>query len=123
MEPTDGRFVIYPEDLVLLTSLEWISLPNNLVARVIARHSFNRLGLVVVGNAGTVEPGFKGFLTIAVKNVGKMPVIIYPEMSICKLMFEDMTSNVDKSYDLVDGSKYQDQKGPVTSKFHVEKKD
>lgn len=121
IEPEDGRFIIYPEDLVLIPSMEWISMPNDIVARVVARHSFNRLGLVVVGNAGTIEPGFKGFLTIAIKNVGRTPVILYPEMPICKLMFEDMSSSVKIPYGMLEKSKYQEQKGPTTSKLHLEK--
>tara|TARA_Y100000034_G_scaffold40026_2_gene49317 strand:- start:10582 stop:11145 length:564 start_codon:yes stop_codon:yes gene_type:complete len=120
-EPEDGRFIIYPEDMILIPSLEWINMPNDLVARVVARHSFNRLGLVVVGNAGTIEPGFKGFLTIAVKNVGKTPVILYPEMAICKLMFENMSSCAKIPYGMLEKSKYQEQEGPTMSKLHLEK--
>ncbi len=120
-EPEDGRFIIYPEDMILIPSLEWIGVPNDMVARVVARHSFNRMGLVVVGNAGTVEPGFKGFLTIAIKNVGKTPIILYPEMPICKLMFENMSSCVKIPYGMLEKSRYQEQKGPTESRLHMEK--
>ena len=123
IEPTNGKFRIKPGDLILVTCLEWLSIPRNLVARIISRSSLSRLGIVILGTSGTVEPGFKGFLTIAIENVGRTPVILYPEMSFCQLVLETLSSSAEVSYEERRSSKYHEQKGPIPSRMFLEKKE
>ncbi len=123
VEPEEGRFILYPDQLVLATTLERIEMPEDLVARLESRSSLTRLGLVILGTSGSVEPGFRGHLTIPIMNIGKLPIILYPEMCFCKLAFEKMTTKAATPYHIRRTSKYIDQKGPVASRLHMEKKD
>lgn len=122
IDPEEGKFIIYPDQLVLATTLERIEMPENLVARLESRSSLTRLGLIILGTSGSVEPGFKGHLTIPIMNTGKLPVLLYPEMCFCKLAFETMTTQAATPYHARKTSKYHEQVGPVASRLHMEKK-
>jgi len=122
-EPEEGRFILYPDQLILATTLERIEMPEDLVGRLESRSSLTRLGLVILGTSGSVEPGFKGALTIPIMNIGKLPVVLYPEMCFCKLAFETMTTHAVKPYHARKTSKYHEQEGPVASRLHMEKKE
>ena len=106
VEPEDGRFILYPDQLVLVTSLERIEMPDNLIARLESRSSLTSLGIVILGTSGSIEPGFRGYLTIPIMNTGKLPVILYPEMCFAKLVFETMTTPAATPYDKRESSKY-----------------
>ncbi len=123
VEPEDGRFIIEPGQVVLASTLERIELPEHLVARLESRSSLTRLGLVILGTSGSVEPGFRGHLTIPIINTGKLPILMYPEMCFCKLAFETMSTKAATPYYARESSKYVDQKGPVASRLHMEKKE
>lgn len=122
IEPEEGRFILYPDQLVLASTLERIEMPEDLMARLESRSSLTRLGLVILGTSGSVDPGFRGHLTIPIINSGKLPIILYPEMCFCKLVFETMSGKAATPYHARKSSKYVDQKGPVASRLHLEKK-
>ena len=121
VRPENGKFIIKPGEFVLCSSLEYVSLPEDLAARLLSRNSLNRLGIILVGTAGMIEPGFEGNLTFAIGNVSRTPVILYPEMHFCKLVFETLTSSAEVPYYKQKGSKYNKQKGPVASRLHLER--
>ena len=123
IEPEEGRFIIYPDQLVLASTLEKIEMPDNLVAKLESRSSLTRLGLIILGTSGSVEPGFRGHLTIPLMNVGKLPIILYPEMCFCKLAFETMSTEAVIPYHARESSKYREQKGPVGSRLYRERKE
>lgn len=121
IEPRNGRFIIQPGELILANSLERIELPDDLVARLIPRNSFNRIGLFLLSSSGTIEPGFKGHLTLAIENIGKIPIILYPGMSFCKLAFEAMSSCAEIPYGKRNKPKYQEQSKPGENRLYLEK--
>lgn len=65
------KFLIYPGQLVLTTSLEYIRLPENIYAEVITRSSYNRLGIRI---STTLQPGFRGCVPIEIANDSNNPV-------------------------------------------------
>lgn len=64
-------FLIYPNQIVLATSLEYIGLPNNIYADVIGRSSYNRLG---IGVGSMFQPGFRGCLSLELSNHSNNPI-------------------------------------------------
>lgn len=98
IEPKNGRFIIPPDELILATTMEKVELPEDIAARLIPRNSLSQLGIFLLSGSGTIEPGFKGNLTMAIINSAKVPVILYPGMPFCKLVFECMSSCAEKPY-------------------------
>jgi dCTP deaminase len=110
-------FIVQPNDFVLGVTLEKITLPNDLVARVEGRSSLGRLGIVIHSTAGFVDPGFSGTITLEITNINRMPVALYPGMRVCQLAFESMTSPAEVDYSQKKTMKYQGQVFPEESRI------
>lgn len=111
---TGEPFIVHPHELVLATTLERVSLPDDLLGRLEGRSSLGRLGIIVHSTASVFHPGWDGTATMELGNLGVMPVALYPRMRICSFTFERMSSPVEQPY----GSgtnKYQGQAGPLPS--------
>lgn len=115
-------FIIHPGDFVLGTTLEWVELPPDLVARVEGRSSLGRLAVVVHATAGFIDPGFQGAITLELSNLGRMPVALKPGMRICQIAVYEMTSPAERPYGPARGSKYQGQRGPTASRVHEDRR-
>ncbi len=112
-------FVIRPGEFVLANTLETITLPDDLVARLDGRSSLGRLGLLVHATAGYVDPGWSGKLTLELSNVSPMPIAVYPGMKVCQISFLRLSTPVDRPYGSPGlGSKYQGQQEPTPSRIH-----
>lgn len=61
-----------------------------LAARIEGKSSFARCGLLVHFTAPTVHAGWKGRLTLEIKNLGSNPVTLYQGMPICQLILEEV---------------------------------
>ena len=115
----DEPFVLHPGEFVLGQTLEWVELPNDLVARLEGKSSLGRLGLLIHSTAGYVDPGWKGNLTLELSNVANLPIALYFGMKIGQISFFKMSSPVDRPYGSPSlGSKYQGQSEPTASAFH-----
>jgi dCTP deaminase len=115
----DEPFILHPGEFVLGQTVEWVELPNDLVARLEGKSSLGRLGLLIHSTAGYVDPGWKGNLTLELSNVANLPIALYYGMRIGQISFFRMSSPVDRPYGSADlGSKYQGQSEPTASAFH-----
>ena len=114
------RFIIQPGDFVLATTIEEIEVPDDLTGRLEGRSSIGRLGIVIHSTAANIECGFKGHITLELANMGKLPVALYPEMRICSISFEELTSPAEVPYYKKKHAKYVGQKGPGESKISAE---
>ncbi len=115
----DEPFVLHPGEFVLGQTLEWVELPNDLVARLEGKSSLGRLGLLIHSTAGYVDPGWRGNLTLELSNVANLPIALYFGMKIGQISFFKMSSPVERPYGSKDlGSKYQGQSEPTASAFH-----
>ena len=63
-------------------TLERVTLPDDLVARLEGKSSLGRLGLLIHSTAGFVDAGFSGNLTLELSNVANLPITIYEGMPI-----------------------------------------
>ena len=116
----DGEpFVLHPADFVLGTTFELVTVPHNLVCRIEGKSSIGRLGLLIHTTAGFVDPGFSGHVTLEFANLANMPMRLYPGMKIGQLSFMYLDKAALAPYGSgATGSKYQDQTGPVASRYH-----
>jgi dCTP deaminase len=117
-------FILHPGEFVLGQTLEQVSLPDDLVARLEGKSSLGRLGLLIHSTAGFVDAGFSGNLTPELSNVANLPVTIYQGMPIGQISFMRMDGPVERPYGSREkGSKYQGQAEPTPSRFYLNFKD
>ena len=116
----DEPFILHPGEFVLGQTLEQVTLPNDLVARLEGKSSLGRLGLLIHSTAGFVDSGFSGNLTLELSNVANLPITIYHGMPIGQLSFMRMDGPVERPYGSEEtGSKYQGQAEPTPSRFYL----
>ncbi|MFH1294651.1 MAG: dCTP deaminase [Candidatus Aenigmatarchaeota archaeon] len=112
--------IIHPQEFLLGITKERIKLPDNMVAFVDGKSSIGRLGLTAHITAGWIDPCFDGRLVLEMSNLGKMPVRVYPNMRICKLVLIKMNSPAEVPYHLRKESKYRGQDSVIESKINQE---
>jgi len=114
----DSPFILHPGEFVLGSTLERITLPDDLVARLEGKSSLGRLGLLIHSTAGFIDPGWDGHVTLELSNVANLPITIYYEMKIGQVSFVQLTEPAATPYGSGDlGSKYQGQQGPTPSRY------
>ncbi|WP_070328384.1 dCTP deaminase [Exiguobacterium aurantiacum] len=86
LEFETDKMVIPPKTFVLATTMEYVSIPNDMTAFVEGRSSIGRLGLFIQ-NAGWVDPGFEGRITLELFNANQVPIEIETGRRICQLVF------------------------------------
>lgn len=96
--------IIPPHSFLLATTMEYIKLPNNLTAFVEGRSSIGRIGLFIQ-NAGWVDPGFEGQITLELFNANSLPIRLEAGRRICQLVFCRMDQAAATPYQ----GKYQGQ--------------
>ncbi len=94
-----------PHSFLLATTKEYIKLPHNITAFVEGRSSIGRIGLFIQ-NAGWVDPGFEGRITLELYNANSLPICLQAERRICQLVFCQMDQAAENPY----RGKYQKQK-------------
>lgn len=115
----EEAFILHPGEFVLGSTMEYVKLPDHLVARLEGKSSLGRLGLLIHSTAGYVDPGFEGHLTLELSNVANLPITIYPNMKIGQISFFQLTSPAENPYgSAAVGSKYQGQRGPTPSRYY-----
>ena len=116
----DEPFILHPGEFVLGQTLERVTLPDDLVARLEGKSSLGRLGLLIHSTAGFVDAGFSGNLTLELSNVANLPITIYQGMPIGQISFMRMDGPVEWPYGSREtGSKYQGQAEPTPSRFYL----
>jgi dCTP deaminase len=116
----DEAFVIHPGEFCLGRTLEWVELPDDVVARVEGKSSVGRLGLIVHATAGFVDPGWKGTLTLELNNLTRVPIKLYPGLLIAQLSFMALDRPAERPYGSPElGSHYQGQVAATESRYGV----
>ena len=114
----DEAFILHPGEFVLGSTLERITLPDDLVARLEGKSSLGRLGLLIHSTAGFIDPGWDGHVTLELSNVANLPITIYRGMKIGQLSFVQLSEPAEAPYGTEGlGSKYQGQAGPTPSRY------
>ena len=104
------KYLIPPHSFILATTKEYFEIPNDMTAFVEGRSSVGRIGLFVE-NAGWVDPGFKGNITLELFNANSLPIEVESGRRICQLVFCKMDKSSVNPYK----GKYLGQKGATGS--------
>ena len=105
------KFVLYPNQLVLATTLEYIALPDDVFADLLTRSSYTRLGIAM---STMIQPGFRGCLPLELSNHSNNPIeLIVGSRLVQARLFETVEGG---SYQTGVARKYIGAIRPVPSK-------
>ncbi|WP_029934280.1 dCTP deaminase [Thiomicrospira pelophila] len=116
-------FFLHPGELALASTLESITVPDDLVGWLDGRSSLARLGLMVHVTAHRIDPGWQGQIVLEIFNSGKLPLALRPGMDICAINFETLSSPAEKPYNKRKDAKYRNQSGPTSSRINQDQTD
>ena len=116
VDPNEA-FILHPGEFVLGSTYEFVTLPDNIAARLEGKSSLGRLGLMTHSTAGFVDPGFKGHVTLELANVSNLPIKLWPGMKVGQLCFFQLSSPSETPYGSEKyNNRYQGQRGPTASR-------
>lgn len=107
-----SMYVLQPGEFILGSTVEYVNIPHDLVARVEGRSSVGRLGVMVHVTAGYIDPGFMGNITLELFNCSDKPFQLNFGDCLCQIVFETLSNPCLNSYD----GKYQGDVGTVCSR-------
>ena len=108
-------YVLLPGQFVLATTKEYFKLPDNLTAFVEGRSSLGRMGLFIQ-NAGWVDPGFEGEITLELFNANRCAIELKAVRRVGQLVFAEMDDTALNPY----RGKYQGQTGATGSRVSMD---
>lgn len=109
------KYLLMPGQFVLATTMEYIKLPDDLTAFVEGRSSLGRMGLFIQ-NAGWVDPGFSGEITLELFNANRCAIELRAGRRIGQLVFAQMDQAALHPY----RGKYQGQRGATGSRVYLD---
>ena len=95
--------------------MEYFRLPDHMTAFVEGRSSIGRLGLFIQ-NAGWVDPGFEGEITLELFNASRCAIELCAGRRIGQLVFAQLDKNAENPY----RGKYQGQRGATGSRVFLD---
>jgi len=116
--PLGRKIILHPQQLVLGSTLEYIRLPGDLMAELIGRSSWGRLGLIISA-ATLVHPCYAGVITLELANEGDTPIALYPGVRIAQLAFHKLAQP--KKEEGLFHTKYLGSVEPSFSRLHEDK--
>ena len=112
---TSESYVLLPNQFVLATTMEYFVLPDDVTAFVEGRSSLGRLGLFIQ-NAGWVDPGFQGEITLELYNANRCAIELKAGRRVGQLVFARMDGAALRPY----RGKYQGQQGATGSRIFLD---
>lgn len=112
---TTESYILLPGQFVLATTMEYFELPDNLTAFVEGRSSLGRLGLFIQ-NAGWVDPGFKGEITLELFNANRCAIELKTGRRVGQLVFAQLDDTALHPYK----GKYNGQRGATGSRVFMD---
>jgi dCTP deaminase len=109
------KYLLMPGQFVLATTMEYFKLPNDMTASVEGRSSVGRLGLFIQ-NAGWVDPGFEGEITLELFNANRCAIELHAGRRVGQMVFAQLDQTADEPY----RGKYQGQKGATGSRIYLD---
>lgn len=84
-----STFILYPNQVVLASSLEYVALPPDVYADVFSRSSVTRLGVPI---STMMQPGFRGCVPLELFNHGNNAVELVVGARVCQMRLTRITS-------------------------------
>lgn len=110
---SDGSVTIPPHGVILVSTVEYIRMPKDVIAIVQGKSTYARCGVICC--CTPLEPGWEGNITIAMANTTPLPVRIYAKEGIAQILFF-RGNQCSVNYADRDG-KYHGQTGITTSRM------
>lgn len=114
-EIVGAKITIPPHSFILATTKEFIRLSDTITSFVEGRSSVGRMGLFIQ-NAGWVDPGFEGKITLELYNASRLPIVLEAGRRICQFVFCRLTHRADRPYQ----GKYKGQQQTVGSRINLD---
>ena len=108
-------YLLLPGQFVLATTMEYVTLPDNRTAFVEGRSSLGRMGLFIQ-NAGWVDPGFRGEITLELFNANRCAIELRAGRRVGQLVLAEMDAPALHPY----SGKYQGQTGATGSRVYLD---
>lgn len=87
-------FELLPQEYILVSTLETIKMPNNLMGVLYPRASTNRKGLSL-DLSGIIDAGYDGQLVLPIRNNTRSQAIrLFPGERLCQVVFQELKSAV-----------------------------
>lgn len=118
LKTVTGSYRLKHGEFILGSTVEKISLPDDICAELNGKSSLELIGLQITG--GYMDCGFSGTVSLKIFNSGQRSIILKPGMLIGQLVFH-RTEPAEAPYGSRKSSKYQDQTGPTPSKYYLNK--
>ena len=88
------HFDLLPQEYILISTLESMKIPEDLMAVLYPRSSTNRKGLSL-DLTGIVDAGYEGQLILPVRNNTRSQIVrLYPGERLCQIVFEELKQSV-----------------------------
>lgn len=112
----DESYTLKPLEFALVSTIETVNIPIDIVGHVDGRSSLARRGVLVYTTL--IDSGYNGNLTLALFNMSSNDFELKYGDSLCQILFEQVSSPVMRPYGSVGlGSKYQGSEGVTESKI------
>ncbi len=105
-EVISDTFLINPNQTILGSTIEKITLPGNICAWIEGRSRFARLGLLIHISAGLIQPGVNNHQVLEITNLGPNVLELHSGERICQLVFQRTEGSA------IYSGKFADQKEP-----------
>ena len=96
-EVKPDSLTLLPGQFVLASTQEFFQIPSDLQSSVSGKSSLGRLGLFVE-NAGFIDPGFQGTVTLELFNAGRRALILRKGMKIAQVSFDSLVQPSSNPY-------------------------
>lgn len=113
-EITASQFTLFPGEVILATTREFLKMPRNVVCDLKLKSSLGRLWLNH-SLSGWIDCGFEGQVTLELQNLGPYPRSLTEGMRVAQLVFFTMESPPEQAYGEGGRGHYQGQKGATKS--------
>jgi dCTP deaminase len=114
-EVVASEYLLRPGEFVLAATNEVVEVPDTMGALVHGRSSIGRAGLQIQ-NAGFIDAGFEGTITLELHNQGEHPLILPSGIRICQISFIRLDAPAKYPYN----GKYQNQDKATGSRLHLD---
>lgn len=108
-------YLLLPGQFVLATTMEYFRLPDDITAFVEGRSSLGRMGLFIQ-NAGWVDPGFEGEITLELYNANRCAIRLQAGRRLGQMVFAQLDGHALRPY----AGKYQGQRSATGSRVYLD---
>ena len=109
-------FFLHPNQTIMASTLEYVKLPNNLMATIDVRSSYARLGLTM---NSFLEPGYCGCISVVLTNTSMNPIKLAVGARIFTIKFSAVSGDTPPYFST--NRKYMCQVRPVMSNISDDK--